>query len=145
MTPALVKQSFRHAFHLGATPSPKIRVFLQVFKLLPLVPIIGQIFLGNSNDVPSDDHAYCPHLSAPDKFLAKDHPFAFSSNDPVRLRAYDICIKCHDTVPFTFFVHLRAAEEHIATLDDLWAERCRKQGRIVPRPASHEAAELLRV
>ena len=114
-------------------------------------PLIGQVFLGNANDVPlthesrvsspaSSSYLCSPHPSrrpsnadfhappgAHDENAALDtnDPFNYSSNDPAQGQGYDICVECHELAPCPSTVHFRAAEEHFRMLDDAWAQRCR--------------------
>jgi dual specificity MAP kinase phosphatase len=91
---------------------------------------LGQIFLGNSNDVPMPPAEYCPlprsRASTPP--AEDDDPFNCASNDPARGFGYDICVECHDAAPFPSSAHLRAAEEHVNALEEMWAQRCAKDG-----------------
>jgi len=83
-------------------------------------PTVGQIFLGNANDVPiADEWVPSPR---PTKAHYED-PFDFSSNDPALGYGFDICIECHDLASFPSSAHLRAADEHLAALDATWAGR----------------------
>ena len=111
-------------------------------------PLVGQVFLGNANDVPliveqAIRLAHVPQANVhpavvqdgavlPDEIDSdsenKDDPFFYrSSNDPKSGYGYDICIECHDLAPFPGASHLRAAEEHLAMLDKLWLERCKSK------------------
>ena len=96
-------------------------------------PTVGQIFLGNSNDVP-----LFPDPSPPPEFaklkttdmdiyeekIDVEDPFNYlPTNDPKKGFGYDLCIECHEMAPFPSTAHLRAAEEHLVMLDTLWAER----------------------
>lgn len=87
-------------------------------------PTLGQIYLGNANDVPiADEWVPTPQ---PNKSNFED-PFDCSSNDPAQGYGYDICIECHDLATFPSSAHLRAADEHLAILDATWAERHSKE------------------
>ncbi|KAH9921198.1 uncharacterized protein BXZ73DRAFT_104487 [Epithele typhae] len=86
-------------------------------------PDVGQIFLGNSSDVPLP----------PDRRIRRrsmrgdeddDDLFDSQTNDPKQGFGYDLCIECHDYAPFPTSAHLRAAEEHIRLLEKRWVERC---------------------
>jgi dual specificity MAP kinase phosphatase len=93
-------------------------------------PSLGQIFLGNANDVPiADEWVPCPQ---PTKSNYED-PFDFSSNDPALGYGFDICIECHDLASFPSSAHLRAADEHLAALDATWAGRnVKEEGQEIP-------------
>lgn len=71
-------------------------------------PAVGQVFLGNSSDVPS----------APETNDTEDSLFEFDgTNDPKRGLGFDICIECHELATFPSAAHLRKADEHLSTLD----------------------------
>ncbi|CAK5273377.1 unnamed protein product [Mycena citricolor] len=78
---------------------------------------VGQIFLGNSGDVP---------IPAPQSFEPTD-PFDCTNNDPQLGMGWDICVECHEMGAWPSLAHIRAAEDHIGLLDGLWAERCLAQ------------------
>lgn len=84
-------------------------------------PHVGQVFLGNSGDVPL----------APERLQSgsvEDDPFDYkSTNNPDKGFGYDICIECHDLATFPSAAHLRAAEEHLGMVDLLWVEKCERQ------------------
>ncbi|KAI0323998.1 hypothetical protein GY45DRAFT_1263691 [Cubamyces sp. BRFM 1775] len=86
-------------------------------------PSVGQIFLGNSNDVPLP-----PDRRIRMRTLRNDEDdedtFDWRTNDPGQGYGYDICIECHDYAPFPTSAHLRAAEEHLRVLEKRWIERC---------------------
>lgn len=108
-------------------------------------PLLGQVFLGNANDVPlvAEHPIRLTHVpqanihpgslqatlateAETDSQDREEDPFYYqSTNDPKSGYGYDICIECHDLAPFPSSAHLRAAEEHLATLDKLWLERCK--------------------
>lgn len=99
-------------------------------------PRVGQVFLGNSGDVPlaanvkptptvrnrsvdgksSDDEADELPLDDPFNYLA--------TNNPANGLGYDICIECHEMAPFPTPAHVRAAEEHLGVLEGMWRDRC---------------------
>ncbi|KAG6335681.1 hypothetical protein ID866_3415 [Astraeus odoratus] len=110
-------------------------------------PQIGQIFLGNSNDVPLwtppskkrkspskhpglDVSSSSHHQRRPDTSTEEsaDRPSAFETdaNSPAFGRGFDICIECHEYAPFPTTAHLRAAEEHARALEMEWIEHCRR-------------------
>ncbi|KAG6823373.1 hypothetical protein H0H93_003760, partial [Arthromyces matolae] len=76
-------------------------------------PHVGQVFLGNSDDVPLPN-------GLPDSEDAFDY---LPANDPARGHGFDICIECHDLAPFPTHAHLKAVEEHLIKLDELWVAR----------------------
>ncbi|KAI0822574.1 hypothetical protein BC628DRAFT_1421759 [Trametes gibbosa] len=86
-------------------------------------PSAGQIFLGNSNDVPLP-----PDRRIRMRTLRGDEDdedtFDCRTNDPRNGYGYDLCIECHDYAPFPTSAHLRAAEEHLRVLEKRWVERC---------------------
>lgn len=133
-------------------------------------PLIGQVFLGNSNDVPLpsvgenepnlgvETNGLCHPLNGslsssipnegfnhamdhyPPPPLPLSHPLNFEgSNDPEHGYGYDICVECHDSAPFPNENNLKVAEEKIAWLEALWAERCDQphDGILPPRPPPH--------
>ncbi|PPQ72992.1 hypothetical protein CVT26_014508 [Gymnopilus dilepis] len=59
--------------------------------------------------------------------ILEEDPFNYlATNDPARGYGYDICVECHDLAPFPSTSHLRAADEHLGTLDVMWRERWEK-------------------
>ncbi|TFK81314.1 hypothetical protein K466DRAFT_502359 [Polyporus arcularius HHB13444] len=86
-------------------------------------PAAGQIFLGNSNDVPlpPDRRIRMRTVRGDDD---DDDAFDWRTNDPSQGYGYDLCIECHDYAPFPTSAHLRAAEEHMRILEKRWIERC---------------------
>ncbi|KAI0925509.1 hypothetical protein AcV5_008226 [Taiwanofungus camphoratus] len=100
-------------------------------------PALGQVFLGNSSDVPlppdrrirmrppparaypSPSSSYTEEDDEDD-----DSVFDWRTNDPARALGFDVCIECHDYAPFPTAAHIRAAEEHYAALEHRWVERC---------------------
>ena len=109
-------------------------------------PVVGQVFLGNSSDVPS----------APETNDTEDSLFEFDgTNDPKRGLGFDICIECHELATFPSAAHLRKADEHLSTLDLLWTEKYERQmqerfdsgqeveeGDILPRPPPNARAVI---
>ena len=56
--------------------------------------------------------------------LPSDDPFDYlATNDPAKGFGFDICIECHDLAPFPTASHMRAAEDHLGMLDNIWRER----------------------
>ncbi|KAI0749280.1 hypothetical protein C8Q80DRAFT_1269183 [Daedaleopsis nitida] len=103
-------------------------------------PVVGQIFLGNSNDVPlpPDRRIRIRSMRPEDE---DEDAFDWRSNDPGQGYGFDLCIECHDYAPFPTSAHLRAAEEHIRLLEKRWIERCVSdmdgvdpKDRLPPRP-----------
>ncbi|KAL1696826.1 hypothetical protein GGG16DRAFT_42712 [Schizophyllum commune] len=91
-------------------------------------PKVGQVFLGNSNDVPLGIVEPLPLSHITDTLhsgLADGDPFNFApSNSPSDGYGYDIAIECHDLAPWPTAGNLRAAEEHLGRLESAWATRC---------------------
>ena len=80
-------------------------------------PAIGQVYLGNANDVPIADE-WVPH-SRGSHYL--EDPFNGVYNTPAQDGGFDICIECHDFAQFPTPAHMRAADEHLSLLDATWA------------------------
>ncbi|KAJ7759427.1 hypothetical protein DFH07DRAFT_884353 [Mycena maculata] len=81
-------------------------------------PAVGQVFLGNSGDVPLGTGAE-----------GAEDPFDFvGTNAPAEGMGFDVCVECHEMAPFPSLAHLRAAEEHLSMLDRMWDERVRGTG-----------------
>ncbi|KAJ7222912.1 hypothetical protein C8J57DRAFT_1482200 [Mycena rebaudengoi] len=100
-------------------------------------PLVGQVFLGNSGDVP---------LGAQE---GEDPFFYEGTNDPREGMGYDVCVECHEMAPFPSLAHLRAAEEHLTMLDGMWEERVRELGegaegetRLRPPPNANAVIHL---
>ena len=140
-------------------------------------PMIGQLFLGNSNDVPlpiegeeepderviTTDSSSLPALSTSPSssfssscFSSEQHPIddlpplprahplnPIFTNSPEQGHGYDICIECHDMAPFPTQGHLKAAEEKINLLEEMWRRRITQtypstEGvKMPPRPPPH--------
>ncbi|KAF8626937.1 hypothetical protein AX17_006437 [Amanita inopinata Kibby_2008] len=120
-------------------------------------PMVGQVFLGNANDVPlvceapvrlaQVPQANTHHMAVaveqntsqhgvleqvvvekdPEEVKEEDPLYYRSTNNPESGMGYDICVECHDLAPFPSTAHLRAAEEHLATLEKMWVDRCREK------------------
>ena len=82
-------------------------------------PAVGQVYLGNANDVPIADE-WVPHSRG--SHYAED-PFNSAYNSPDQGGGFDICIECHDFAQFPTPAHMRAADEHLSALDTAWAAR----------------------
>ena len=80
-------------------------------------PAIGQVYLGNANDVPIADE-WVPH-SRGSQYM--EDPFNSAFNVPAQDGGFDICIECHDFAQFPTPAHMRAADEHLSALDATWA------------------------
>ncbi|TCD61061.1 tyrosine/serine/threonine protein phosphatase pps1, partial [Steccherinum ochraceum] len=106
-------------------------------------PTLGQIYLGNSNDVPIpvDDPLYSRRAArhtAPGHSghstdsgseacscsCADEEEWDWSGNDPAQGFGYDICIECDDLAPFPTMSQMKKAEEHIRAMEKAWVERC---------------------
>lgn len=82
-------------------------------------PAVGQVYLGNANDVPIADE-WVPHSRGSNH---TEDPFNGAYNSPAQNGGFDICIECHDFAQFPTPAHLRAADEHLSALDAAWASR----------------------
>lgn len=80
-------------------------------------PAIGQVYLGNANDVPIADE-WVPHSRGSNY---TEDPFNSAYNAPAQGGGFDICIECHDFAQFPTPAHMRAADEHLSVLDATWA------------------------
>ncbi|KAJ3530575.1 hypothetical protein NMY22_g8515 [Coprinellus aureogranulatus] len=113
---------------------------------------VGQVFLGNSGDVPLSVNAKPPARvvrnetseSSPseddESQLPADDPFNYlATNDPASGLGYDICVECHEMAPFPTAAHLRAAEEHLGVLEAMWKDRCVEKERSRRRDAKSQA------
>ncbi|KAL6301135.1 hypothetical protein BKA93DRAFT_487880 [Sparassis latifolia] len=89
-------------------------------------PALGQVFLGNSNDVPLPPDRRLRVRSAAMEDDEDDWDWR-GDNDPANGKGFDICIECHDFAPFPSTAHVRAAEEHVAALERRWIARCLAQ------------------
>ncbi|KAF7374305.1 hypothetical protein MSAN_00313700 [Mycena sanguinolenta] len=108
-------------------------------------PMIGQVFLGNSGDVPLGN------IDAPPAEVEAEDVFAYEgTNAPRDGAGYDVCVECHEMAPFPSLAHLRAAEEHLGMLEGMWDERERArlqvqgeagEGKRV-RPPPHASAVI---
>lgn len=119
-------------------------------------PYVGQVFLGNADDVPvapmpPSASAVPPvpvtgytrkpgrgHGEEEDgEPLSENDPFNYRpTNDPARGFGYDICVECHDSAPFPSAAQLRKAEEHLSVLDLWWADRCAGAGSAAAGPVA---------
>ncbi|KAJ7787754.1 hypothetical protein B0H14DRAFT_3095342 [Mycena olivaceomarginata] len=87
-------------------------------------PLVGQVFLGNSGDVPLGGDG-----AGGVDGQGHDDPFVYEgTNDPRDGFGYDVCVECHEMAPFPSLAHLRAAEDHLALLEGMWEERVRALG-----------------
>ncbi|KAF8072211.1 hypothetical protein FPV67DRAFT_1411852 [Lyophyllum atratum] len=113
------------------------------------IPHMGQVFLGNSDDVPLAPEVPSQFRHAAGGEEDPDDPFNYrATNDPEKGYGYDICIECHDLAPFPTGAHLRAAEEHLTMLDVLWGNRGKGKEKeaetrsIQPRPPPNANAVI---
>lgn len=126
-------------------PQPPSVLSLQALSPTVWTPHVGQVFLGNSDDVPLA-------TNGKENGIGEDEshdPFDYlSTNDPAKGFGFDICIECHDLAPFPTPAALRTAEEHLMMLDDTWVkglmEKREREGTaedtptiIPPRPPPH--------
>ncbi|KAH6913455.1 hypothetical protein BKA70DRAFT_1421722 [Coprinopsis sp. MPI-PUGE-AT-0042] len=168
-----------HLQHLSSILSPRSSSFSQTSLSSPAVeftynhpdptvdatspatfydPRVGQVFLGNSGDVPllaeqpiaSIENARARLEDPAADESAPDDPFNYeATNGPSKGLGYDICIECHELAPFPTPAHLRAAEEHLVTLERVWRDRTiRKEMQNVKaglEPASEADTESVKV
>jgi len=95
-------------------------------------PAIGQVYLGNANDVPIADE-WVPHSRG----SYTEDPFNSAYNAPAQDAGFDICIECHDFAQFPTPAHMRAADDHLSALDAAWAAQHSKlldEGELPVRP-----------
>ncbi|KAA1476202.1 hypothetical protein DENSPDRAFT_499399 [Dentipellis sp. KUC8613] len=93
----------------------------------------GGVHLGNANDVP-----------LPEGIVGVVDPFDGGAN----ALGFDVCVECCDLAPCPGPAELRAAEEHLARMEDGWAQQCRERGEVgaeddaavPPRPAPNAGA-----
>ncbi|THV06302.1 hypothetical protein K435DRAFT_645520 [Dendrothele bispora CBS 962.96] len=104
-------------------------------------PTVGQVFLGNANDVPLPvgDRTEWELEKGTTKNSAHETTYARPvGNAPIQNYGYDICIECHEQAPFSTLAHLKAAEQKIALLEETWKQRLGDLTDILPpRPAPH--------
>ncbi|KAK0205084.1 hypothetical protein DFS33DRAFT_730967 [Desarmillaria ectypa] len=104
--------------------------------------LFGQVFLGNSNDVPT------PIGGGDGDEYDTDYGFGGSEEKArhrTNLPGYDICIECHDLAPFPSPAHLRAAEDKLHGLEVRWRQKFLLErnapidddSEIPPRPPPH--------
>ncbi|THH31494.1 hypothetical protein EUX98_g2692 [Antrodiella citrinella] len=113
-------------------------------------PTVGQIFLGNSNDVPMPvesplfsrrnarqrgnsnsnnqvDHSQCSTDGSSSSEMCScedEEDWDWSGNDPAQGFGYDVCIECDDLAPFPSVMQMKKAEEHVRGMEQAWVERC---------------------
>lgn len=95
-------------------------------------PAIGQVYLGNANDVPITDE-WVPHSRG----SHAEDPFNSAYNAPAQDAGFDICIECHDFAQFPTPAHMRAADDHLSALDAAWTAQHSKlldEGELPVRP-----------
>ncbi|KAF5371701.1 hypothetical protein D9758_003412 [Tetrapyrgos nigripes] len=118
-------------------------------------PTVGQIFLGNTEDVPlpfgHGDEGWDPYKEVDfEEVLKKEKgkegkkqqldkdEYAWSyklpiGNAPCEAQGYDVCIECVDGsyVPYPSSGHLKSIEEKIGVLEDGWKARCEKEREVL--------------
>lgn len=101
----------------------------------------GQVFLGNSNDVPTPVGGGDGDEYDVDYGFGGSEEKAHSRTNPP---GYDICIECHDLAPFPSPAHLRAAEDKLHGLEARWRQKVLEHNppldddsEIPPRPPPH--------
>ncbi|KAJ6514735.1 hypothetical protein DFH09DRAFT_1196163 [Mycena vulgaris] len=98
-------------------------------------PAVGQVFLGNSGDVPLGTQGQGPGQA--------EDPFDYlGTNAPAEGMGFDVCVECHEMAPFPALAHLRAAEEHLTMLDGMWDERVRAGAGSGVRPPPNANAVI---
>ncbi|KAJ3809725.1 hypothetical protein F5876DRAFT_43269 [Lentinula aff. lateritia] len=116
-------------------------------------PHVGQIYLGNANDVPLPVNGMGefgesdPRWDGHDSVDKDVYP---PGNSPRHGYGYDICIECHDLAPFPTLAHLKASEEKVAALEQRWRDQIelsrKEKGEtqanysLPPRPPPHPNA-----
>ncbi|KAJ3732410.1 hypothetical protein DFJ43DRAFT_1073822 [Lentinula guzmanii] len=116
-------------------------------------PHAGQIYLGNSNDVPlpvngmGDCGELDPRWSGDDSVETDVYP---PGNSPHHGYGYDICIECHELAPFPTLAHLKASEEKVNMLERKWKNQVELSKKVKgelhenyvlpPRPPPHPNA-----
>jgi dual specificity MAP kinase phosphatase len=96
----------------------------------PWTPGLGQVFLGNVNDVP----VYPGNPADP---LARGIDLLDSAgNSPVDGMGYDVCIECRVRAPRPALSFLLSAQEHLMELERRW----QASGGKGPRPPPNAAA-----
>ncbi|KAG6876362.1 hypothetical protein C0993_003789 [Termitomyces sp. T159_Od127] len=141
-------------------PQPPSVLSLQALSPTVWTPHVGQVFLGNSDDVPlvaevsNRIHSAMNGKESRTVENGQQDPFDYlSTNDPAKGFGFDICIECHDLAPFPTPAALRTAEEHLMRLDDIWVkglmEKREREGKgedstdiIPPRPPPHANAVI---
>ncbi|KAL4075061.1 hypothetical protein V8B97DRAFT_1949258 [Scleroderma yunnanense] len=109
-------------------------------------PHAGQVFLGNTNDVPvwtppsrkkrkainklrdtnASQNYQRHHEPLMDGSIERPSPFESDGNSPSLGRGFDICIECHEYAPLPSMAHLRAVEDHVRALEMHWIEHCQR-------------------
>ncbi|KAF7292517.1 hypothetical protein MKEN_01476100 [Mycena kentingensis (nom. inval.)] len=112
-------------------------------------PMLGQVFLGNSGDVPlalaSPPTTETDIASSVSRDDDPHDPFNYAiTNAPEAGMGYDICIECHEMAPFPNPAHLRAAEDHVRMLEAMWAQRVagEENKRVRPPPNANTVIHL---
>ncbi|KAF7325449.1 hypothetical protein MKEN_00393200 [Mycena kentingensis (nom. inval.)] len=112
-------------------------------------PMLGQVFLGNSGDVPlalaSPPTTESDIASGVSRDDDPHDPFNYTiTNAPEAGMGYDICIECHEMAPFPSPAHLRAAEDHVGMLEAMWAQRVagEEDKRVRPPPNANTVIHL---
>ncbi|KAJ3784505.1 hypothetical protein GGU10DRAFT_271348 [Lentinula aff. detonsa] len=116
-------------------------------------PHAGQIYLGNSNDVPlpvngmGDCGELDPRWDGHDSVETDVYP---PGNSPRHGYGYDICIECHELAPFPTLAHLKASEEKVNMLERKWKNQVELSKKVKgelhenyllpPRPPPHPNA-----
>ncbi|KZT68001.1 hypothetical protein DAEQUDRAFT_371078 [Daedalea quercina L-15889] len=115
-------------------------------------PAVGQVFLGNVNDVPiPPDRRLRARRSrsvvspyGDEEEDDADEVFDWRTNDPAHGLGYDICIDCQDFAPFPSAAHVKAMQEHIEALERRWVERCVAELGHVPEKDAEQTCIPLR-
>ncbi|KAI0267881.1 hypothetical protein BC834DRAFT_821998 [Gloeopeniophorella convolvens] len=118
------------ASEILTVPSPDLED--DADEVRPWTPGLGQVFLGNVNDVPFFHHGLAGGVPSEGSIDLLDS----AGNAAADGMGYDVCIECHDRAPAPTPGHLRGAEEHIMELERRWEASGAKGLRPPPNAAA---------
>ncbi|KAI0306173.1 hypothetical protein B0F90DRAFT_1666258 [Multifurca ochricompacta] len=121
-------QELTRASEILTIPAPDLDDSLE--DVHPWTPGLGQVFLGNVNDVP-----FFPGNPV-DSSLRGIDLLDSSGNSPADGLGYDVCIECRMRAPRPSLGFLLSAQEHLMELERRW----QASGGTGPRPAPNAAA-----